>query len=125
MPDIPMGHTDGQIRDWIRRSVMVEKRVFVAVGEDQAIVAMMAVSEDHDGGWIDHLYVAPEWVGSGIGTALLQEASRTVRAPIRLYTFQANARARRFYEARGFVAVEFGDGSGNELGLPDVLYRRL
>jgi hypothetical protein len=39
-----------------------------------------------------------------------------------LWTFQANAPARRFYERHGFGAVEFGDGSGNEEGEPDVRY---
>lgn len=36
--------------------------------------------------------------------------------------FQLNDKARRFYERRGFVAVEFGDGTGNEEGEPDVRY---
>jgi ribosomal protein S18 acetylase RimI-like enzyme len=44
-------------------------------------------------------------------------------AGMRLYAFQRNTRARGFYERRGFVAVEFGDGSGNEEGEPDVLYQ--
>ncbi|WP_298279395.1 hypothetical protein [uncultured Bradyrhizobium sp.] len=39
-----------------------------------------------------------------------------------LWTFQRNARARRFYEARGFVAVEQTDGSRNEEQEPDVRY---
>jgi hypothetical protein len=42
---------------------------------------------------------------------------------MRLYAFQRNTRARSFYERRGFVAVAFGDGSGNEEGEPDVLYQ--
>jgi hypothetical protein len=33
-----------------------------------------------------------------------------------------DARARRFYEARGFVASEFTDGLRNEESQPDVLY---
>jgi putative acetyltransferase len=37
--------------------------------------------------------------------------------------FQANERARRFYEKRGCVPVEFTDGSGNEEKTPDVRYR--
>ena len=31
-------------------------------------------------------------------------------------------RARQFYEARGFIASEFTDGSRNEEREPDVLY---
>jgi ribosomal protein S18 acetylase RimI-like enzyme len=42
---------------------------------------------------------------------------------LELYTFQVNDRARRFYERHGFVVAMLGDGSGNEEGQPDVLYR--
>ena len=31
-------------------------------------------------------------------------------------------RARHFYEARGFEAIAFGDGSHNEERCPDILY---
>ena len=41
---------------------------------------------------------------------------------MQLWTFQQNARARRFYEERGFRAVEFTDGEGNEEKTPDVRY---
>jgi hypothetical protein len=37
-----------------------------------------------------------------------------------LWTFLVNSGARRFYERHGFEAVEFGDGSHNEEGQPDV-----
>jgi len=37
-------------------------------------------------------------------------------------TLEANQRARAFYERRGFRAIAFGDGSGNEERCPDVLY---
>jgi hypothetical protein len=39
-----------------------------------------------------------------------------------LWTFQRNAPARRFYEARGFVGSVFTDGSRNEEREPDALY---
>ena len=73
-------------------------------------------------GWIDHLYVDPDHHGRGIGSRLV-DLVKACCADLQLWTFQANARARRFYERRGFVAEEFGDGSGNEEGEPDVRYR--
>ena len=72
--------------------------------------------------WIEQLYLLPAWVGQGIGTKLLDLARAELRPPIRLYTFQANERARCFYESRGFRAIAFGDGTGNEEKCPDVLY---
>jgi GNAT superfamily N-acetyltransferase len=91
-----------------RRFAVVEGRV----------IGLLAVSTGADASWIEQLYVLPTWVG----TRLLDFARRRLPAPIRLYTFQSNDRARRFYESRGFRAIDFGDGSANEEKCPDILY---
>ena len=72
-------------------------------------------------GWIDQLYVLPGGQYSGIGTTLLRIAQPRF-ATLSLWTFQRNAGARAFYEARGFKAAEFTDGSGNEEREPDVRF---
>ena len=41
---------------------------------------------------------------------------------MRLWTFQRNQRARRFYERRGFRLVLLTDGADNEEKEPDALY---
>ena len=41
---------------------------------------------------------------------------------LHLWTFQRNAQARRFYEARGFALVKETDGAANEEKEPDALY---
>jgi GNAT superfamily N-acetyltransferase len=83
------------------------------------VVGMMATSIDDQGlAWIDHLYL----VGQGIGSELLAPALKTLSRPIRLYTFEANHVARRFYGRQGFVPVRYGDGSSNEEGCQDVRY---
>jgi len=74
-----------------------------------------------DADWINHLYLLPEAQGQGIGPRLLAKALEDGRTR-RAWTFQRNARARRFYETRGFVLVELADGSGNEEKEPDALY---
>ena len=62
----------------------------------------------------------------GIGQRLLDKmlAEAAAGGVLRLWTFQRNAGARRFYERNGFVAVEFTDGNGNEQREPDVRYER-
>jgi GNAT superfamily N-acetyltransferase len=85
-------------------------------------IGMMALARREAMGWIDHLYLAPEVVGQGIGSAFVAQAKERLGAPVRLYTFQANQGARRFYERHGFRAIQFGDGSQNEERCPDVLY---
>jgi len=42
---------------------------------------------------------------------------------LELWCFQANERARRFYEARGFHAIRFADGGDNEEWMPDIRCR--
>ncbi len=74
-----------------------------------------------DADWINHLYLLPEAQGQGIGPSLLAKALADGRTR-RLWTFQQNARARRFYEMQGFVMVRLTDGAGNEERTPDVLY---
>ena len=68
------------------------------------------------------MYVQPGWTGVGVGKQLLDHAHQRLPHPIRLYTFQANAGARRFYERHGYQAIEFTDGQTNEERCPDVLY---
>lgn len=121
MPGVPLAHSDEAVREWIRRHLIPSRRTTVAVVDDQ-VVGFLAVSTDAEGSWIDQLYVHPTWVGRGIGTTLLDLARGQLSPPIRLYTFQINRRARSFYERRGFRAIAFGDGSGNEEKCPDVLY---
>ena len=81
------------------------------------ITGMIAFRDD----WIEQLYVRPEAQGRGVGTELLDVAKRASKR-LQLWTFQRNARARRFYEARGFMLAEETDGSGNEEKEPDARY---
>jgi len=87
----------------------------------EAVVGILATSEAKGISWIDQLYVLPGFVGQGIGSALLGHGLASLPRPVRLYTFQANAGARRFYKRHGFSAIEFTDGSLNEERCPDVL----
>ena len=72
-------------------------------------------------GWIDHLYVCPEYHGRGIGSRLVRLA-QSEQSELRLYTFQSNARARALYERHGFAVEELTDGYRNEEKMPDATY---
>jgi hypothetical protein len=95
--------------------------VTVALVEER-IVGVMAVSTRDSLSFIDQLYIEPGFCGRGIGTQLIQTALTTLARPIRLYTFEQNRSARRFYERHGFRAISFSDGRDNEERCPDVLY---
>ena len=73
-------------------------------------------------GWIEHLYVEPSEHGKGIGRALVELAQRE-QDELQLYTYQANDRARRLYEAAGFQAEEYGFDPEHEDRVPNARYR--
>jgi len=111
-------HTDDEVRQWFADVVIPQRDVLVAVDPDGSLVGMLVL----DDGWVDQLYVLPTAQNQGVGTKLLSVA-QTAFPRLSLWTFQRNPGARRFYEARGFVAVELTDGARNDEKEPDVLYR--
>jgi GNAT superfamily N-acetyltransferase len=118
IPSIPEPvHTDEDVRRWVS-DVLVPKGGTWVVENELGVIAMMSVRD----GWIDQLYVDPVHIGRGKGTRLLDQAKRLSPGGLDLWTFQSNGRARRFYEAHGFRAVEETNGD-NEEGAPDVRYR--
>jgi ribosomal protein S18 acetylase RimI-like enzyme len=120
----PLAHADDDVRAWIANLLIPAGGVSVAVdrGSTEPVVGMMAVSRQGGVGWIDQLYLHPSAVGRGIGTRFIELAKESLGSPIRLYTFQENVGARRFYERHGFRSVAFSDGADNEEHCPDVLY---
>lgn len=121
MPYAPSAHPEEELREWARSRLLPSGGVVVAE-IDGTVVAAMHTELADAASWITQMAVDPALVGHGIGSVLLAHALRTLPPPIRLYTFQANARARRFYERHGFSAIEFTDGQSNEERCPDVLY---
>jgi GNAT superfamily N-acetyltransferase len=121
VPSAPLRHTDAEVGRWVSETLIPSGGVTVACDGDD-VVGVLATARRPGAGWIEQLYIAPGHVGRGIGSLLLAHAVSTLGLPVRLYTFQAGTRARSFYERHGFEAVEFGDGSANEEGCPDVLY---
>ncbi|HLJ61501.1 MAG TPA: GNAT family N-acetyltransferase [bacterium] len=117
LPYLRNAHTDPEIREWVPAVMMKRADVWVAeIGG--TVVGFLSLAGDY----VDHLYLLPGFYGRGIGSLLLDKAKELSPGRLRLFTFQRNTRARAFYEARGFVAIEFTDGSQNEEREPDALY---
>ena len=112
----PPVHAEEEVRAWFADVVLPTREVWVAEADGLA-VALLVLDDD----WIDQLYVAPGHTGHGIGGKLLKVAKARRPQGLRLWTFQANQRARRFYERHDFTATETTDGD-NEEGAPDVRY---
>ena len=121
MPYAPPVHSEAHDLDWVRGSLIPSGGVTVAIVDDK-LIGVLAVKRIDGDNWIDQLYIQPEYCGRGVGSQLMKVALLSLGRPIRLYTFQQNHGARRFYERYGFLPIVWGDGSENEEGCPDVLY---
>ncbi|MEQ8398062.1 GNAT family N-acetyltransferase [Thalassobaculum sp.] len=120
MPHLVGLHTPEEDRWFFRKRVFAHDEVWVAEDDGSGssnIIGYCAVRS----GWLNQLYVDPLRWARGTGSALLEQA-RADRPALQLWTFQCNSRARRFYEARGFVLAELTDGSGNKENEPDARY---
>src|SRR5271167_3655754 len=115
---LPTVGTDAEIRAFVVDKMVPQQETWVAeIGG--RIVAVLVLGVD----MVDQFYVAPDEQRRGVGDAMLAHAKLLRPAGLRLWAFQRNAPARRFYEARGFVAIQFTDGATCMEREADVLYR--
>jgi GNAT superfamily N-acetyltransferase len=112
---MPRIHYHGDVQRYYR-TVFAERDVNIAEYEGK-MAAFMALSEDH---YVTALYVERRMRGKGCGKALLDLAKEKHPDGLKLWTFQANQGARRFYLREGFREVRRTNGD-NEEGLPDIL----
>lgn len=117
LPNVRRAHSDDAVRDWVQHVLVPGGGVWVAQTED-LVIGMLALGD----GWIEQLYVDPDWQRRGIGTLLLSLAKRQAASGLQLRTFQINLAARCFYEQHGFQVAERTDGSENEEHEPDARY---
>ena len=113
----PPVHDDDDVRVWFASHVVRNTELWVAEDPPGTLVGILVL----DGPWIDQLYVEPTMTGRGIGARLVTLAKRERPEELRLWTFESNAGAQRFYERHGFVATRRTEGD-NEEGAPDILY---
>jgi GNAT superfamily N-acetyltransferase len=135
LPDL---YLDGQIADeraklWRSRfSSLSSDRFLVVLAESSGEpVGFACVLLDEDPQWgpcLDNLHVLPGWRSRGVGRLLFGRAAQWVMStepgwPIHLWVFEANARARRFYDALGGEVVEHHKKEVLKgIEVPSVLY---
>lgn len=121
MPSLPELHSPEDDRWFLREIVLPNDEVWL-VERDGQVVGWVGVGTREGIDFLTHLYVAPGHQGAGIGSELIHRAKERVPGGFRLWVFQQNTGARRFYERHGLRLVELTDGSGNEEKEPDALY---
>ncbi len=97
---------------------VILKECEVTVAEDEShIVSFLA----RDGEEVRLLHTHPDFTGKGAGSLLVGSLQKH-NPLLRLWCFQQNTGARRFYERHGFHAERFTNGEDNEEKMPDLLY---
>ncbi len=100
---------------WEQRLALPAANQFVWVaetdGEIKGLVCIYGAADARWGSLIDNLHVSRELKGQGIGKALMRTAAQWIHrhypaAGMYLWVYEANARARRFYESLGAANVE-------------------
>ncbi len=116
LPFLPTLHTAEEDLQYFSEQVLPKNEVYVARSEKGQIIGFIAF--DHE--WVNQLYLLPEFRGSGIGGHLL-DLAKACRTKLRLWTFQRNELAKRFYAKHGFNVIAETDGAENEEKEPDIL----
>ena len=115
LPYLPDLHTPEEDVEFFSEDVFAKNKVYLALA-DATICGFIAFNEE----FVDHLYLLPDSQGKGIGSQLLELAIKDAQS-IKLWAFQRNEAAKRFYTKHGFKVIEETDGAGNEAKEPDVL----
>ena len=115
---LPMLHTVEEDGRYIQNVILNECEVTVAEDESEMVDFLARQGEE-----VRLLHTRPDRIGMGAGTQLINTAKASGIGALELWCFEANERARRFYEARGFQAIRFTDGTHNEEQMPDIRYR--
>ena len=135
---LPDSYLDGPIAGeradlWKSRfSTLNSDHLFVLLAENPGEpIGFACVLLDEDPQWgacLDNLHVLPGWKGRGVGRLLLNRAVQWLMTtepgwPIHLWVFEANAGARRFYDALGGEVVEHHKKEVLKgIEIPSVLY---
>ncbi len=119
-------HTPAEDRQWMR-DVFIHQVVWVALaapdpakgdqGEDRRPVGFLSMAA----GTIHNLYIRPAHQARGLGHALIETAKASSDGQLRLWVFEPNKGAIRFYKRHGFLTICKTDGQDNEEKVPDRL----
>jgi N-acetylglutamate synthase-like GNAT family acetyltransferase len=115
---LPELHTVDEDRWFIENVILKECEVTVV--EVLGVVISFLARHSAE---IRLLHTHPNRIGEGAGSLLVHHAKARRPGALELWCFQANDRARRFYERHGFNAIHFSNGDRNEERMPDVRYR--
>ena len=110
---MPRVHTRAE--DLANAGTLIARGWVTVAQVEGKVVGFSACDEER----LNALYVAKAAQGQGIGSALVTTL-QAAQPKLRVWTFQANAGAQRFYARHGFAEVRRTDGAENDEKLPDI-----
>jgi ribosomal protein S18 acetylase RimI-like enzyme len=113
---MPRVHSHADVLRHYQAEEMTKRHTLVAV-DGSRVRGFVTMAK---GGFITALFVEEPSRNQGIGGMLLERAKRELSPEVNLYTFQANEKARAFYQRHGFTEINRTTGD-NEENLPDIL----
>ena len=113
--EIPLVHNVEERADYGRW--LLEHTSVTMIHNSSGVVGFLAL-EKHI---IQALYIKKDFQGFGFGQAAIKFAQKQFKE-LRLWVFQSNIGAQKFYQRLGFQIVEKSDGEDNDYRLPDVFY---
>jgi len=113
--EIPLVHNVEERADY--GCWLLEHTSVTMIHNSSGVVGFLAL-EKHI---IQGLYIKKDFQGLGFGQAAIKFAQKQFEE-LRLWVFQSNIGAQKFYEGLGFQIGEKSDGEENDYRLPDVFY---
>ena len=113
--EIPLVHNVEERADYGRW--LLEHTRVTMIHNSSGVVGFLAL-EKHI---IQALYIKKDFQGFGFGQAAIKFAQKQFEE-LRLWVFQSNIGAQKFYQRLGFQIVEKSDGEDNDYRLPDIFY---
>ena len=113
--EIPLVHNVEERADYGRW--LLEHTSVTMIHNSCGVVGFLAL-EKHI---IQGLYIKKDFQGFGFGQAAIKFAQKQFKE-LRLWVFQSNIGAQKFYQRLGFQIVEKSDGEDNDYRLPDIFY---
>ena len=113
--EIPLVHNVEERADY--GYWLLEHTSVTMIHNSSGVVGFLAL-EKHI---IQGLYIKKDFQGFGFGQAAIKFAQKQFEE-LRLWVFQSNIGAQKFYQRLGFQIVEKSDGEDNDYRLPDIFY---
>ena len=113
--EIPLVHNVEERADYGRW--LLEHTRVTMIHNSSGVVGFLAL-EKHI---IQALYIKKDFQRFGFGQAAIKFAQKQFKE-LRLWVFQSNIGAQKFYQQLGFQIVEKSDGEDNDYRLPDIFY---